>query len=528
MKIVKCSIVGFFICVSLASFGQGTDSVTSQNVPKLVLPDSSGWNIIKENQLLSFQVRTTDADPPFFSLEGGENLNIKFDSLGNFQWQPSYDLVDRVTRMKDFTIIIEASWPHATGNKRVRESLTFVVSHVNRPPVVEELPVFYVKQSNTNSYQFPQEFVYDQDGDPLVFKSILDKMPEGSSLSSQGQFSWNPSRSQFMSMRKEPLVVEFIVQDQPEKAETIGKLKIAPTQQDLPPEVLLVPGVPSDSLFTIKEDETLNLKIYVSDPNGDDDVSHTGFVSNDKRVPASALKSNTALQYEFTWSPGYEYVDDLNGFIITEMVFFVLDKSNNRTQRKAKIKVMDAENLIKKDAQLFQKYKNYLLEAGRLVKLLDENQKDMNKEYKRARRGKQHRSIINASLGAVTGLTPVVIDQPDQSKIVSGVGGTTVLTLGTLEATEVIGRSKESIMDKIKTGIDIRNKVQSAGDEFARKYALKSTRRNADFDKDIEKLRATLNDPRIVLLELDAYERNVRVEEKDLKKIFLDYGEDSR
>ena len=79
-------------------------------------------------------------------------------------------------------------------------------------------------------------------------------------------------------------------------------------------------------------------------------------------------------------------------------------------------------------------------------------------------------------------------------------------------------------MDNIRISIDIRNKVQSAGDEFARKYALKSTRRNAEFDKDIEKLRATMSDPRIVLLELDAYEKNVRVEEKDLKRIFLDYG----
>jgi hypothetical protein len=393
---------------------------------------------------------------------------------------------------------------------------------------VEELPVFYVKQSTNNTYQLPPEFVYDQDGDPLVFKSILSKMPEGSGLSSQGQFTWNPSRSQFMSLRNQPLEVEFIVQDQPEKAETIGKLKIAPTQQDLPPDITLVPGVPGDSLFSIKEDETLNLKIYVSDPNGDDDVSHAGLVSNDKLVPASALKSNTSLQYEFTWSPGYEYVDEMNGSIVTEVVFFVLDKSNNRTQRKARIKVTDAENLIKKDAQLFGKYRNYLLEAGRLVKLLDENQKDLNKEYKRARKGKQNRSIINASLGAVTGLSPVVIDQPDQSKIVSGVGGTTVLTLGTLEATEVIGRSKERIMDNIRISIDIRNKIQSAGDEFARKYALKSIRRNPEFDKDIEKLRAALNDPRIVLLELDAYERNVKVEEKDLKRIFLDYGGEGR
>ena len=148
------------------------------------------------------------------------------------------------------------------------------------------MPVFYVKQSSTNAYQFPGEFVYDLDGDPLVFKSILDKMPEGSALSSQGQFSWSPSRSQFIAMRKEPMVVEFIVQDQPEKSETIGKLKIAPTQQDLPPEILLVPGVPADSTFTIKEDETLNLKIYVSDPNGDDDVSHVALESNDKRVLA--------------------------------------------------------------------------------------------------------------------------------------------------------------------------------------------------------------------------------------------------
>jgi hypothetical protein len=530
MKGVKyCFLLFLGISLCQAAFGQDEDdSLASHNNGRLIFPDSSGWNIVKENQVISFQVGTTDPDPALFSIEGADDLSITFDSLGNFSWQPSYDLVDRVTRMKEYTVIIEASWPGHATKKQVRETITFVAAHVNRPPVLEELPVFYVKQSTNNTYQFPSELVYDLDGDPLVFRTILSEMPEGSVLSSQGQFSWNPSRTQFMSIKREPLELSFVVQDQPDKAETIGKLRIAPTQQDLPPEILLVPGVPGDSLFSIKEDETLNLKIYVSDPNGDDDVSHTNFVSNDDRVPSTALKGNTSLQYEFTWSPGYEYVDEVNGSVTTDIVFYVLDKSNNRTQRKATIKVTDAENLIKKDAHLYEKYRNYLLEAGRLVKLLDENQKALNKEYKRARRGKQHRSIVNASLGAVTGITPVVIDSPDQSKIVSGVGGTTVLTLGTLEATEVIGRSKDRIMDKIKTGIEIRNKVQGAGDEFARKYALKSIRRNAEFDKDIEKLRATLNDPRIVLLELDAYERNVRVDEKDLKRIFLDYGGENR
>ncbi len=522
MKIVRFRILlTFLYCVSLTSFAQQADILSSQNGASLILPDSLGWNRIQENQIVSFQVKTTDPSLAHFFMEGGQDLNITFDSLGNFYWQPSYDLVDRVTRMKDFSIIIQATWP---GNKRIRETITFIVNHVNRPPIIEETPVFYVRQSTTNTYQFPPEYVYDQDGDPLVFKSIIAQMPEGSVLSSQGQFSWNPSRSQVVSMKNNLRIVEFIVQDQPDKAETVGKLKIASTQQDLPPEILLVPGVPGDSVFSIKEDETLNLKIYVSDPNGDDDVSHTGFVSNDKRVPVTALKGNTQLQYEFTWSPGYEYVDELNGSTIIEVIFFVIDKSNNRTQRKAKIKITDAENIVKKDAQLFEKYQSHLVEAARLIKQLDANQKILNKEYKKARRGKQHRSIVNASLGAATGISPVVIEA-DQSKIVSGVGGTAVLTLGTLEATEVVGRSKEGIMEKIKIGIDLRNKVQSAGDEFARKYALKSSKRNAEFDKDIEKLRATLNDPRIVLLELDAYERNVRIEDKDLKRVFLDYEE---
>jgi hypothetical protein len=525
MKIVKFRILGIFFCViSIASFGQQRDTVNIQSNARLILPDSMGWNHIRENQKVSFQVKTTDRARARFFMEGGQDLHISFDSLGNFSWQPSYDLVDRVTHVKDFSIIIEAAWP---GNKRIRETVTFIVTHVNRPPVVEETPTFYVKQSSTNTYQFASEYVYDLDGDPLVFKTILAKMPEGSSLSSQGQFSWNPSRTQFMALKNDPITVEFIVQDQPEKAETTGKLKIASTQQDLPPEISLVPGVPGDSL-SIKEDETLNLKLYALDPNGDDDVNHIGFVSNDKRVPATALKGNTPLQYEFTWSPGYDYVDEVNGSTTIEVVFFVLDRSNNRTQRKLKIKVVDAENLIKKDAQLFDKYRSQLIEAARLIQQLDANQKALNKEYKKARRGKQHRSIVNASLGAVTGISPVVIEADRSKNIVSGIGGTTVLTLGTLEATEVIGRSKEGIMDKIKIGIDLRNKIQSAGDEFARKYALKFSKRNAEFDKDIEKLRTTLSDPRIVLLELDAFERNVRIEDKDLKKVFLDYGQESR
>lgn len=509
-----------FIFLSL--FLLTTKACFAQNSPELIFPDSVGWNVLNENQNLSFRVKTSNNTNVRFSLEGAENLGISFDTVGKFQWIPSFEVVDRVQKAKEFTVIFQADWK---DGGRSRKAVTFTVNHVNRPPVVEEVPAFYVKQSNLNNYQISGDYVYDPDGDPLVFKSLQSQMPEGSGLSSQGILSWAPSRSQFTLLKNNPIFIEFIAQDQPEKAETRGRIKVAQTQLDLPSEILIVPP---DTLFTIKEDESLNLKIYISDPNGDDNVRNTGFITTDSRIVATSLKENTPLQYEFIWMPGYDFTDDSRKTLTADVTFFTLDKSHNRTLKKIRVKVNDAENLIKKDAHLFQKYRGNLVDAYLLIHQLDANQKKLNQEYKKARKGKKNRSILNASLGAVTGLSPVVIDQPDQSKIVSGIGGTTVLTLGTLEATEVIGRSKESIMERIKNGIEIRNRVQAAGDEFARKYVLKSTRRNSEFDKDIEKLRATLNDQRIVLLELDSFSRNPsRIEDRELKKVFVDYSEET-
>ncbi len=485
-----------------------------------ILPDQVNWSNVNEGQEISFALKTTADFPTSFSLEGADNLGIHLDSTGNFRWRPSFDLVDRVTRTKDISIILQATLP---DGQRLRKSITFSVSHVNRAPVVEELPAFYVKQASSNAYQILSDYVYDPDGDPIVFKAIPSQMPEEASLSSQGQFLWKPSRGQFNALKNTPVSVQFIAQDQPEKAETIGHLKIAQTQQDLPPEILVVPG---DSLFTIKEDETLNLKIYISDPNGDDNIRSAGFVSNDLRIPQSALKENTTLKNEFMWSPGYDYVEESQKTLVSEVTFFALDKSNNRSQRKIKVRVNDTENLIQKDALQFQKYRNNLVSAMHLINLLDANQKQLNTDYKKARKGKKNRSIVNASLGGITGISPLVLEA-DNAKVVSSIGGTTVLTLGTLEATEVVGRSKDAILEKIKITIEIRNRVQSAGDEFAKKYAIKSTRRNAEFEKDIDKLRTAMNDQKLVLLEIDAFEKSSKKADNEaIKKTFLDFSEE--
>lgn len=490
----------------------------SQAQHDMIFPYKEGWNVVAENDTLSFKINSTTPNAYFF-IKGSEGLNISFDHHGKFLWVPGFDLVDRVALKKDFSLVFGASFGDSVT---IKKTITFTVKHTNRPPVVDELPMFYVKQASRNIYQFGSEYVHDPDGDPIVFKAIPSQMPEGASLNSGGQLEWMPSRSQFVALRANPVTLEFTVQDQPEKAETTGKLRIAQTQQDLPPEMLIVPG---DSSFTIKEDATLNLKIYLSDPNGDDNVRSAGIIPSDNRIPETLLKQNTPVQYEFTWTPGYQFAE-LNQSVETMVTFFVLDKTNNRTQKRIRIMVTDAENLIEKDALQFNKYRNNLMAAMLLIAQLDANQKKLNQDYKKARKGKKNRSILNASLGAATGISPVTLEA-DQSKIVSGIGGTTVLTLGTLEATEVIGRSKEAILEKIKIGIEIRNRIQAQGDEFARKYSLKPIRRSAEFEKDIDKLRAVMNDQKLVLLELDASNANrQRVDNKEIKKVFIDFNEE--
>lgn len=476
---------------------------------------------MKEGEALAFVISTDDPQRPQYHIEGAKGLNISLDSLGNFSWTPPYTLVDRLEKQKEFNVIVQANWK---DGRRVNKSINFTVHHQNRAPIVEDLPVFYVKLSAGNQYQIPGEYVSDPDGDPLVFKSLQSQMPEGASLSSQGVLTWTPSRNQFNSLKNNPLVIEFIVQDQPEKLETKGKIRIAQTQLDLPPEMLLVPG---DSIIAIKEDERVNLKIYVSDPNGDDNIKSVAFICSDARVTQNSLVQNTPVQAEFTWTPGYYFVQEIEKIKGFDIIFFALDKANNRVQRKVRIVVKDTENMDEKHKFLYLKYRSSLVQAKALLDVLDANYEVLNRAYRKAKRGKKNRSLVNASLGATTGLSPVVLET-DPSKVVSAVGGTTVLTLGTLEATEVIGKSKNDIMDRLKINVEIRNQLQLEGDNFARKYALKSARLNEkEFNNDRDKLLPIINNQKLVSLELDASKpTSTSYSVQEMKKTFPDFSEE--
>jgi hypothetical protein len=282
--------------------------------------------------------------------------------------------------------------------------------------------------------------------------------------------------------------------------------------------------VPSVATVRYKEDATINLMFQLYDPNGDNDISTFSFISENANVPADALVKNALSQYEFIWKPGYEFVRDPLDSLTFNMTFFVIDKSQKRDERKVSFSILNAVNEAEKDQKLYSTYRSALVRAWDLMEQLKDAEKELKRKYKRAKRGKTGRSITNASLGAVTGIAPVVIEEPVTNRRITTIGGTTVMTLGTLEATEVIGRSTKDLIDRLNYIMEKKNELQTKGDTFARTYALKSSRRSQDFIKYVDEFVAVMNLKGLVALELDAgWENKLKASDNQVIKTYKDF-----
>lgn len=488
---------------------------------ELVFPDYPGWNVVNEGENLSFSVKAAGGSDSsfYYSIAQGRAEGIMFDSAGAFSWTPGHDFVNRLSSDSTFQILFEAQNKNA---EKVSQVVELKVVHVNRPPVVGELKPFYLRYNTRNVYTIESSVVKDEDQDPVVFLPVMDVMPEGSRLSEQGEFTWTPSVTQFNNLRREPLVLEFYVEDQPSKARTKGHFTIKATQQDLPPSIQMVP---SQKHFEYSEDATINLKFQLYDPNGDNDIASFSFVSDNKSVPASALVKNTPSQYEFIWKPGYDFVRDPLDSVHFSLTFYVLDRSNKKEERTISFSVLNAINEPEKDLKMYNEYRGALVRAWDLSEQLKEAEKDLKKKYRKAKRGKKARSITNASLGAATGISPVVVEVPATSKKITAIGGTAVMTIGTLEATEVIGRSTRDLVERLNYIMEKKNELQTKGDIYARKYALKSSRRSPDFLKDTDNFVAVMNLKGLVALELDAnWQNKSKPTNSNVTKTFKDFN----
>ena len=511
---LKLVLLSLFCLVLLRPiYGQGNSNT-------LLLPVTPGWNVVNEGEAIKFALSTTYSDSTVsFKISNGRLEGMQLDSLGNFSWTPGYELVGRLEEHKTFPVIFEIE-----DESQVKDSkqVDFIVLHTNRPPEVKDIKPFYIKYGVKNTYTIDANAVQDMDNDPWIFKAIPNQMPEGLSLSENGKLEWKPSLTQYRRLRSDPLLLGFIVEDQPGKAQTKGSILIRATHLDLPPEISILPDTRN---IKVKENETVNLKFFLSDPNGDENISVFNFLSEDRRIDSSSLIQNANTQYEFIWTPGYDFVLGGKDSLSFDLIFYVVDKSNLRQDIPISITVYETENIIEKERQQYAAYRGALSRATELLTQLNQKEKELKKGVKKARSGKRNRAIVDASLGAATGLSPVFLENQPQ-KYVSGIGGTTVMTLGTLEATEVIGQSSKELTERLNYVLEKKNEIQTKGDVFARKYAFNASRQDSNFEKDIVNFLETMNLKNLASLDLDAgwENKNRSPSDQSIKKTFNDFN----
>lgn len=498
--------------------------VAQENL-QIKVPNLSNWDELKEGEKaqLHFSIDGNFDGRCFdYAIIQGKLVGMEIDSMGIFTWTPSFDMANRVEQVRLYQLVLEAKAKE--GDVVITKPIELKVYHQNRPPVVNELKPFYIKYNTTNTYIIDNSVVYDPDDDPIVIVPNVEQLPEGVSISSQGEISWSPSVTQFRRIKDDPQYITFYAIDQPSKAQTKGQLRVVATQMDLPPSIAIVPNI---TRLKVKENETINLRFYLSDPNGDDDIANFDYISNEATLPTKDLLiKNTPNQYEFTWQPGYNFVKDPKDSLKFYIDFFVLDKTQQREVKRIEIVVLNTINEAETDKKMYELYRGTLQRAWELTEQLKEKEEELKSSYNKAKKGKKNRSVVNASLGATTGLSSIFTkDRPDTQRLISTIGGTTVLTIGTLEATEVIGRSIKDLIDRLNYIIEKKNDIQAKGDIFARDFSLKSARRSPEFTRKMDEFMQTMNLKGLVALELDAgWEPKTKSTDAAIKKTFKDFA----
>jgi len=531
MSTGRAALFYFFIAVGFLGlfnnvYGQesGRRDSLSRDPLRIVLPLNYGWSTVKEGEHIGFQLKAEGgrSSDVTFSIAKGGAPEMKLDSLtGMFSWVPSYDIADRLITNVAVSVVFEA---RNAAEEVASAEVIFKVVHTNRPPVVDELKTFYVQFKTQNTYRVDPANVTDLDGDSYVFVPVLETFPEGMQMTEAGQITWEPSQAQFNILRAGPRYIEFYVEDQPFKSRTRARLRLEPSQKDLAPVITVVP---KQQVFRIKENAIVNIKFFLSDPNGDDDILKFDFVSQNKEVPRSALVKNTETNYEFIWEPGYDFVKEPVDSVRFNVTFYVLDKAQNRDEKVFQFVVGNTVNEEERNMYLFNLYREAMVSARDLMEQMVEKENELKKAYRKAKRGKSHRSVLNATLGASTGLSPVIAkDKPDLRNQITTISGTTIATIGTLEATEVIGKPIKDLLDRFNYVMQKKNELQTRGDAFAREFASKTARANPNFIKRLDEFKGSMSLSGLVALELDAnWVSKTPATTKEIRKYFKDYAE---
>ncbi|NJN26481.1 MAG: hypothetical protein HC819_11135 [Cyclobacteriaceae bacterium] len=351
----------------------------------ILLPEQKNYNKRNEGEEFSFDLKSTGGRGEIkFELLGPAFLMENLDRYGSFIWTPDFDFVSSKEYIKSVQLKIKA---FDNSGDVAYQTVQLFVQHINRPPVVHELPTFYIQFNSKNTYQLgKQGFVFDPDEDSIIFNPVLKELPQGVALNKNGFISWTPSRGQFNALAAKAIYLSFTVEDYPYGLKTIGEVRLEVSQADLPPEITMMPN---KNNFDLKENEELQLSFFITDPNGEDDILSFGFVTENSSIKDNALQRKENWQYEFTWTPGFDFIKETGQKNEFDISFFAIDKESNRNEKNIVVTVEDTENLVEKDRLYYDQYRTVLERAYDLITQLTEKEKELDKKYKQSKKGKK-------------------------------------------------------------------------------------------------------------------------------------------
>lgn len=260
-----------------------TVTITVNNVnrpPRIVeVPEQK----IKENEALQIQLQASDPDPEdagkltfaAVGLPAGAQLDA---SNGLFRWTPGFEQSG----------VYEPVFLVSDGEYRDSARATIVVEHVNRPPVLVDIPPLTVNENELLTYQITAEDPDKEDAGKLVFQ--IQNLPAGAAFDSTTRiFSWTPDYEQAGSY--EVLVI----------AKDPGGLEDSKAMPITVNNVNRAPVITPVTAQTVEENTPLKLQFLASDPDREDAGKLLYSVTP---LPEGAqFNPNTGL---LEWTPSFE------------------------------------------------------------------------------------------------------------------------------------------------------------------------------------------------------------------------------
>ena len=256
--------------------------VTNINrAPKLESPKLINSN---ENKIISFKIKPSDPDPEDFgklTLKASRlPKGAKFDPKKNtFTWKPNFE------QSGEYKVKFEVKDPYKL---KANSETKIIVAHVNRAPVIEKIKNNYtIKENEALQFKIKMSDVDREDKGKLKIQTS--NLPKGAVFDKRMMtLRWVPNNEQSGHYKN----VTFITSD--------GKLTSTTKTNIIVTHVNRKPKIDFIREHQIKENESLTIKINVSDPDKEDTGKLKLFLEN---APEGAILDQR--KKEFRWNSNY-------------------------------------------------------------------------------------------------------------------------------------------------------------------------------------------------------------------------------